>query len=182
MPTHEPPPELMEVEPNPGVFEWFYDQIQTLVIGFLLGLVVSGSVAPTPPPTPTPIPSPVPVPVPDPIPAPTPKPSPVVHKGVLQLLFVEAVDTTPEAAAIRTAALSTDWRGQNIRWRSLVQGQSNLPWLDKYVKETPTLIISEFAEGSPYDVVPKTSPIVDISNPKTFDDVLKTVKRLRGEN
>lgn len=177
MPTPEPPPELMEVEPSPGVFAWFYDQLQTLAIGFMLGVVVSGHVAPAPPPTPVPSPIPSPSPPPDP----TPKPAPVVHKGILQLLFVEAVDTTPDAAAIRTAAVGTDWRGLNVRWRSLVQGQNNIPWLDKYVKETPTLIISEFPEGSSYDVVPKTSPIVDISTPKTFDDVLKTVKRLRGD-
>lgn len=177
-PTPTPAP-----TPCPGKFS-LYDELKTIVLGIALGIVIAGhaGVLPAPGPIPAPIPAPAPLPAP-PVP---PGPSPVQHTGTLFLSYIETTDTSPAAAAIRDAAVGTDWKGLNCRWRSYTQGQASLAatGLTKYADTLPAVVIQELPTGVDPDAATlPSSPVIGvIKAPASFDAIVAQIKVLRGGN
>lgn len=161
-----------------------YREAKTFALGFAVAFAVIGYTPPSPP-APTPIPIPAPVPPGPPVPTPTPSPAPVKHAGTLFLSYIEPTDTTPQASAIRDAAVGTDWQGLNCRWRSYTDGQASLDatGLKPVAPNLPALVIQELPAGvNPDGANLPPSPVIDvIASPASLDVIMARVKALRGE-
>ncbi|MDR3582608.1 MAG: hypothetical protein P4L67_05015 [Candidatus Pacebacteria bacterium] len=172
-----------------GAGAWVYDQVKTLVMGIAIGAAMFGhGPAPTPIPAPVPIPAPIPGPAPSPAPkpdpSPAPVPAPVKHDRTLTLSFIEPDDATVKSSAIRDAAVGTDWKGLDCHWRAYGASSPELKArkMDGYASSRAVLVVQEAATGVKYDAEPAPpAPVIDVSNPESFDDVMAKIKTLRGQ-
>lgn len=170
-----------------GAYVW--DQVKSIIMGAAIGFALASRTpfpAPIPAPIPAPLPAPpVPTPPPVPVPPPAPTPVPVKHPGTFFLSYVEPVDTTPAASAIRDAAVGTDWKGLNCRWRSYTDGQASLAatGLKSVATTLPSVVVQELPVGiDPDGANLPASPVVDvIVAPTSMDVIMARIKTLRGQ-
>jgi hypothetical protein len=108
---------------------------------------------------------------------PAPVLTPVRHTGYLIVSHIEKIAVTPAAAAVRDQLGRVDWASLDATFRSYTEGQVKLTELGftRYFQsaDLPLVFIQEST--------PAGAPIIKrISSPASAEEVLRTIKELRG--